>query len=292
MIFIGDPKKMKTKKKSNKSKNKAQSKQEFLEVRGRLFGKHSDETIVRYIGRLRDSSSFVKVFLHQTSQQQAGTKAVRDFTFYVYMPMKAWPGKRWSANMDLIFNKLPYDSIEEIGPAKIYFGAVGVCLILFLISFFTILSAVNLERETLTKKIVDTEYTLKKYFKVVASKHEIHKNLSLKTGELNMKKKQLPSEEALSKLLVKITRLGKKRNVDIVYFKVADGMVDDFYKEIPMHFRFRGGLWETMDMFATLQNMLQIVHVKNMSFKVVNDEKTPQVLSSFIGSSYVYIDGL
>ena len=89
VIFIGDPKKMKTKKKLNKSKNKAQSKQEFLEVRGRLFGKHSDETIVRYIGRLRDSSSFAKVFLHQTSQQQAGTEAVRDFTFYVYMPMKA-----------------------------------------------------------------------------------------------------------------------------------------------------------------------------------------------------------
>ena len=89
VVFIGDPKKMKTKKKSSKSKNKAQSKQEFLEVRGRLFGKHSDETIVRYIGRLRDSSSFAKVFLHQTSQQQAGTEAVRDFTFYVYMPMKA-----------------------------------------------------------------------------------------------------------------------------------------------------------------------------------------------------------
>ena len=89
LIFIGDPKKMKTKKKSSKSKNKTQSKQEFLEVRGRLFGKHSDETIVRYIGRLRDSSSFAKVFLHQTSQQQAGTEAVRDFTFYVYMPMKA-----------------------------------------------------------------------------------------------------------------------------------------------------------------------------------------------------------
>ena len=194
--------------------------------------------------------------------------------------------------MDLIFNKLPYDSIEEVGPAKIYFGAVGVCLILFLMSFFTILSAVSLERENLTKKIVDTEYTLKKYFKVVASKHEVHKNLSLKTGELNMKKKQLPSEKALSELLVKITRLGEKRNVDIVHFKVADGMVDDFYKEIRMHFRFRGGLWETMDMFATLQNMIQIVHVKNMSFKVVDGVKKPQVLSSFIGSSYVYIDGL
>ena len=194
--------------------------------------------------------------------------------------------------MDLIFNKLPYDSIEEAGPAKIYFGAVGVCLVLFLVSFFTILSAVSLENENLAKKIVDTEYTLKKYFKVVASKHEVHKNLSLKTGELNMKKKQLPSEKALSELLVKITRLGEKRNVDIVHFKVADGMVDDFYKEIRMHFRFRGGLWETMDMFATLQNMLQIIHVKNMSFKVVSGVKKPQVLSSFIGSSYVYIDGL
>jgi len=47
-----------------------------------------------------------------------------------------------------------------------------------------------------------------------------------------------------------------------------------------------------MDMFATLQNMLQIVLVKNMSFKVENSAKEPQVLSSFIGSSYVYIDGL
>ncbi len=194
--------------------------------------------------------------------------------------------------MDLIFNRLPYDSIEEIGPAKIYFGAVGLCLILFLVSFFTFLNAVNLERETLMKKIVDTEYTLKKYFKVVASKHEVHKNLSLKTGELNMKKKQLPSEKALNKLLIKVTRLGKKRNVDIMHFKVAEGMADDFYKEIPTHFRFRGGLWETMDMFATIQNMLQIVNVKNMSFKVVRDGNKPQVLSSFIGSSYVYIDGL
>jgi Tfp pilus assembly protein PilN len=89
LIFIGDPKQIKTKKKSNKSKKKIQPKQEFLEVRGRLFGKHSDETIVRYIDRLRDSSSFDKVFLHQTSQQQNKTEAVRDFTFYVYMPMKA-----------------------------------------------------------------------------------------------------------------------------------------------------------------------------------------------------------
>ena len=194
--------------------------------------------------------------------------------------------------MDLIFSRLPYDSIEEVGPAKIYFGAVGVCLILFLISFFTFLNTVSLERETLIKKIVDTEYTLEKYFKVVASKHEVLKNLSLKTGELNMKKKQLPSEKALNKLLVKVTRLGKKRNVDIMHFKVAEGMADDFYKEVPTHFRFRGGLWETMDMFATIQNMLQIVNVKNMSFKVVRDGNNPQVLSSFIGSSYVYIDGL
>jgi len=89
LIFIGDPKQIKTKKKSNKSKKKIQPKQEFLEVRGRLFGKHSDETIVRYIDRLRDSSSFDKVFLHQTSQQENKTEAVRDFTFYVYMPMKA-----------------------------------------------------------------------------------------------------------------------------------------------------------------------------------------------------------
>ena len=194
--------------------------------------------------------------------------------------------------MDQIFNKLPYDTLEGAGPAKIFVGAVGISLVVFIFAFFTLISDVNSELETVKQKLVSTQYTLEKYFKVVASKHEVVKNLSLKTGELSMQKKQLPSQKMLNKILVKITRLGEKRNVDIVSFKVAEGKVQDFYKEIPMHFRFRGGLWETMDMFATLQNMLQIVNIKNMSFRVTNDNNTPRLTSSFIGSSYVYIDGL
>ena len=194
--------------------------------------------------------------------------------------------------MDRIFNKLPYDTLEGAGPAKIFAAAVGISLVFFILAFFTLISTINTELETVKRKIVDTQYTLEKYFKVVASKDEVVKNLSLRSGELSMQKKQLPSQQALNKILVKITRLGEKRNVDIVSFKVAEGKVQDFYKEIPMHFRFRGGLWETMDMFATLQNMLQIVNIKNMSFQVTNDNNTPRLISSFIGSSYVYIDGL
>ena len=194
--------------------------------------------------------------------------------------------------MDRIFNKLPYDTLEGAGPAKIFAAAVGISLVFFILAFFTLISTINTELETVKRKIVDTQYTLEKYFKVVASKDEVVKNLSLRSGELSMQKKQLPSQQALNKILVKITRLGEKRNVDIVSFKVAEGKVQDFYKEIPMHFRFRGGLWETMDMFATLQNMLQIVNIKNMSFRVTNDNNTPRLISSFIGSSYVYIDGL
>ena len=194
--------------------------------------------------------------------------------------------------MDQIFNKLPYHTLEGAGPAKIFAGAVGISLVVFILAFFTLISTISAELETVKQKLVDTQYTLEKYFKVVASKNEVVKNLSLRSGELSMQKKQLPSQQALNKILVKITRLGEKRNVDIVSFKVAEGKVQDFYKEIPMHFRFRGGLWETMDMFATLQNMLQIVNIKNMSFRVTNDNNTPRLISSFIGSSYVYIDGL
>ena len=90
MIFIGNPEKIKKNKIKNiKTKNKNEAKQEFLEVRGRLFGKYSDEIIIRYIGQLRKSSRFTKVFLHQTSQQKKGNKEMRDFTFYIYMPAKA-----------------------------------------------------------------------------------------------------------------------------------------------------------------------------------------------------------
>ena len=194
--------------------------------------------------------------------------------------------------MDRIFNKLPYDTLNNIPPVRILAGAGLVGLILFLLAFFTIISAGNVKLETLSQKKTDTEYTFNKYFNVVANKAAVVMNLSLSLGELSIQKKQLPKQDALNSLIEEISSLGEKREIEVTAFQVSGGEVRDFYKDVSLHFTFRGGLLGTMDMFAALQNMPQIVDIKNITFNVGTTGNVPTLISAFTATIYVYIEGL
>ena len=171
-------------------------------------------------------------------------------------------------------------------------GAGLVALILFLLASFTLFSAGEAQIETLAKKRFAAEFTFNKSFQVVANKDKVVKNLSLRMGDLSIQKKQLPKRDALNSLLEEISALGRKRGIDITAFQVSGGEARDFYKEVSLHFTFRGGLWGTMDMFSALQNMPQIVDIKNMTFNVGTTGKASTLVSAFAATIYVYVEGL
>ncbi len=205
--------------------------------------------------------------------------------------------------MEKLFDKLPYDTLEDVPPVQVLAGAGGVGLVLFLLAYFTLFSSINTQFEELAKKKTATENTLRKYRKMVANKDVTFKDMVQKVGELSAQKKQMPRQEVFDDLLKKITKLGKKRDVDVITFQMAEGKLNDFYKEIPLNITFRGGLWGTMDMFSALQNMLQLVDIKVMTFSSSDVDvfkigganrpiKTvPMLVSQFTATTYVYIDG-
>ena len=46
--------------------------------------------------------------------------------------------------------------------------------------------------------------------------------------------------------------------------------MEDFYREINIQLKLSGGLWGTMDMLASIENMLQIVDLEKISFNLAN----------------------
>ncbi len=89
LIFVGDPEILNPKKKKKKKKKKGEADPtEFIEVQGRVFGKYGDQTLTRYVYDLRRVPYFKEVFLHETNYQLAGTYPIREFSLYIYTPVK------------------------------------------------------------------------------------------------------------------------------------------------------------------------------------------------------------
>ena len=64
--------------------------------------------------------------------------------------------------MEKIFDKLPYDELEDIQFIHLLAGAIGIGLVLFLVYFFTLHSVSNEEYESLLKQKDRAERTLKR----------------------------------------------------------------------------------------------------------------------------------
>jgi Tfp pilus assembly protein PilO len=192
--------------------------------------------------------------------------------------------------MEQIFKKLPYDNLVGISAFQIFSLASAVSLALFLLAFFTTFSKAETKLENLSKSKYNAETTLERSLKIIASKEEVARKLNLLLGELAMHKKQLPSQNAINNIFEKVSQIGRKRNVTVASFKVAGGEVRDFYKEISLHFKFVGGFWEILDIFAVLKNMRQIVDISNFTFNAKGEEGASEVVSSITATIYVYND--
>ena len=192
--------------------------------------------------------------------------------------------------MEQIFKKLPYDTLVGISTFQIFSGASAISLVLFLLAFFTIFNNAETKLEYLSNRKYIAENTFQRSFKIIANKEVIAKKLNLRLGELTLKKKQLPSQNALNSMVEKVSIIGRKRNVKIVSFKVAGGEVRDFYKKVFLNFKFVGGFWEIMDVLAVLQNMQQIVNISNITFNVQSRNETSVVVSTITATIYVYDD--
>ncbi|MGK0178740.1 MAG: type IV pilus assembly protein PilO [Nitrospinales bacterium] len=171
--------------------------------------------------------------------------------------------------MDKIFDKLPYDTLEDIKFLHLLAGAVAIGLAIIAAYYFTLFSATNTELTGLVKKKETAERTLKRHKSIVKKGDSVEKNLARISGQLDAYKKQMPVADDLPRLLEKVSGFGENRKIELLNFTLAEGSVKDFYKEIPLQIRMRGDLWSTLDFFEYMQNLLQLVSFENLSFETL-----------------------
>jgi len=171
--------------------------------------------------------------------------------------------------MDKLFDKLPYDTLEDIKFLHLLAGAVAIGLAIIAAYYFTLFSATNTELTGLVKKKETAERTLKRHKAVVKKGDLVEKDLARVSGQLDAYKKQMPAADDLPGLLEKVSGFGKNRKIELLNFSLTEGSVKDFYKEIPLQIRMRGDLWSTLDFFEYMQNLLQLVSFENLSFETL-----------------------
>lgn len=166
--------------------------------------------------------------------------------------------------MDKLFDKLPYDDLEEIQFTHLLVGAIGIGLVIFLVYFFTLHNASNEEYENLLKQKDGAERTLKRYKATVAKEGLVAKNMARVKGRFDAYKNQMPGQDEIPGLIQKITEFGKHRKIKMVALSLQEGKVEDFYKEIPLKVQIDGELWVTLDFIEYMQNLLRLVSFENL----------------------------
>ena len=169
--------------------------------------------------------------------------------------------------MNKLFDKLPYDALEDIKFLHLLAGAVGIGLTIIATYYFTLFSTTNSELNGLVKKKETAERALKRRNAIVTKGDLTEKNLARISGKLNAYKKQMPVADDLHRLLKKVSGFGENRKIELLNFELSEGSVKDFYKEIPLQIRIRGDFWSTLDFFEYMQNLLQLVSFEGLSLE-------------------------
>ena len=171
--------------------------------------------------------------------------------------------------MDKFFDKLPYDTLEDIKFMHLIAGAAGVGLVIIVAYYFTLFSATSTELAELEKKKKNAEQTLKRHKAIVKKGDLAAKGLARVSGQLDAYKNQMPVVDELPDLLNKVSRFGENRRIELLNFELTEGTINDFYKEIPLQIRLRGDLWSTLDFFEYMQNLLQLVSFENLTLETL-----------------------
>ena len=171
--------------------------------------------------------------------------------------------------MNKLFDKLPYDALEDIKLLHLLGGVVGIGLAIIAAYYFTLFSATNTELNGLVKKKEIVERALKRRNAIVRKGDLTEKDLARVSSQLDAYKNQMPVADDLPRLLKKVSGFGENRKIELLNFELSEGSVKDFYKEIPLQIRMRGDLWSTLDFFEYMQNLLQLVSFEGLSLETL-----------------------
>ncbi len=189
--------------------------------------------------------------------------------------------------MDKLFDKLPYEKLENIKFAHLIMGAIGAGFVVILGYFFSLYGASQMEYEGLQQKKGQLESQLSQAKTLVARTETVSKEVTNLEGKVSDYKRQMPLAREMPGLLKQVGSFQKDLGVRIEDFRLKEGQVVDYYKEIPINMEIQGKFWNTMGFFDAMQDLLRVVSFTDLKMEVDGSE----IETKFQIRTFAYIEG-
>jgi type IV pilus assembly protein PilO len=151
--------------------------------------------------------------------------------------------------------------LTKVQRYAIYIGTVGVIVGAFLYVFYFPLHQeiqdLKTERDSLLKKVASTK---KKALKLPAYK----KKIKAAQVEFEIVKNTLPDKKDIPALLTSVSRAGRDAGLEFDLFQPKNDVVKDFYAEIPVSIKVKGGYHNVAMFFDKVSRLSRIVNMRNI----------------------------
>lgn len=115
----------------------------------------------------------------------------------------------------------------------------------------------------------------------------LRKEFESKQRDFNLVMKSLPEKEEISSLLTGISQSGQQAGLDFLLFQPQNEVNKNFYAEIPVSIRVKGGYHNVAEFFDKVANLSRIVNIRNIQ---ISRDKTGMLITSCEAVTYKFIE--
>ena len=180
-----------------------------------------------------------------------------------------------------------FDRVSELTKVQRILICVGVFVIIFILFWFLSywprwqsIGKLDAEYKRLTADLTRSK-------KNAQQLTALRKEFESKQRDFNLVMKSLPEKEEISSLLTGISQSGKQAGLEFLLFQPQGEVNKNFYAEIPVSIRVRGGYHNVAQFFDKVANLSRIVNVRNVQ---MSRDKNGDVVTSLEAVTYKFIE--
>jgi len=187
-----------------------------------------------------------------------------------------------SKQLDALFER-----VSELSKIQRIMICVGVFVIIFVLFWFLSYwprwqSIGRLDAE---KKQLSAELARSK--KNAQQLEALRKEYQSKQRDFNLVMKSLPEKEEISSLLTGVSQSGQQSGLEFLLFQPQGDVNKNFYAEIPVSIRVRGGYHNVAQFFDKVANLSRIVNIRNIQ---MSRDKAGALTTSCEAVTYKFIE--
>lgn len=187
-----------------------------------------------------------------------------------------------SKQLDAVF-----DRVSELSKIQRIMICIGVFIVIFVLFWFLSywprwqsIGKLDAEHKRLTADLTRSK-------KNAQQLEALRKEFDSKQRDFNLVMKSLPEKEEISSLLTGVSQSGQQAGLEFLLFQPQGDVNRNFYAEIPVSIRVRGGYHNVAQFFDKVANLSRIVNIRNIQ---MSHDKSGGLTTSCEAVTYKFIE--